>query len=67
MSKIQLEREMRSELESLNRAIDRKIMLGLSYAQEARDHRALLVRIQKLRRVSRASLFDRFTFASGLF
>ena len=67
MSKYQLEKQMRNELEALNRAIDRKIMLGLSYTREAREHKALLARIMKMKRVSGVSIFDRFSFASGLF
>jgi hypothetical protein len=67
MSKYQLEKQMRNELEALNRAIDRKIMLGLSYAREAREHKALLNRIMRFKRASSSSIFDRFSFASGLF
>ncbi|MDB5194176.1 MAG: hypothetical protein JWN50_190 [Parcubacteria group bacterium] len=67
MSKYQLEKQMRNELLSLNKIIDRKIMLGLSYNREARDHKALLARIMRLKHATGRSIFDRFSFASGLF
>jgi hypothetical protein len=66
MSKYQLEKQMRENLVSLNKIIDRKILLGLSYQKEAREHKLLLSKIARMKRHS-VSIFDRFSFASGLF
>ena len=56
-----------AELASLNKAIDRKIVLGLSYAREAREHRIVLARLARMKRAGQASSFSRFSFASSLF
>jgi hypothetical protein len=53
MSKQNLEKTFRQELEILNDVIDRKIIKGLSYAREARRHKFLLASISSLRRASR--------------
>ena len=50
MSKQNLEKELRSELEALNDQIDRKIIKGLSYVREARRHKFLLGSLARLRR-----------------
>lgn len=52
MSKQNLEKALRGELEVINDAIDRKIIKGLSYAREARRHKFLLSNIASLRRAS---------------
>lgn len=62
-----LEKMLTAELASLNKAIDRKIMLGLSYAREAREHKMVLNRLLRLKKQSHPSTFSRFSFASGLF
>jgi hypothetical protein len=67
MTTYTLEKMLTAELSSLNRAIDRKIMLGLPYSREARDHRLVLAKLMRLKRSSGSSLFSRFNFASGLF
>jgi hypothetical protein len=54
MSKQNLEKALRSELEVLNEVIDRKIIKGLSYTKEARRHKFLLSNIVDLRRASRS-------------
>lgn len=67
MSKQNLEKALRRELEVLNDAIDRKIIKGLSYVREARRHKFLLSSIAKLRSASRmqSSWFSRsFGFVS---
>ena len=50
MSKQNLEKALRSELEILNDQIDRKIIRGLSYEREARRHKFLLSSIARLLR-----------------
>lgn len=50
MSKYNLEKALRRELEVLNDIIDQKIIKGLSYAKEARRHKFLLVSLADLRR-----------------
>ncbi len=61
MSKQNLEKELRRELESINDIIDRKIIKGQSYVREARRHKFLLTSIANLRRASRvqSSWFSR--------
>jgi hypothetical protein len=53
MSKQNLEKALRRELEVLNDVIDQKIVKGLSYAREARRHKSLILGIANLRRASR--------------
>ena len=53
MSKYNLERALVKELDVLNDIIDRKILRGLSYAREARRHKALLINLADLRRETR--------------
>ena len=53
MSKQNLEKTLRRELEVLNDVIDQKIIKGLSYTREARRHKFLLSNIASLRRASR--------------
>lgn len=67
MTTYQLEKMLNAELVSLNKAIDRRICLGLSYAREAREHKLVLGRLMRLKRQSHPSSFSRFSFASGLF
>jgi len=50
MSKYNLERILRRELEALNDTIDAKIIRGLSYAREARRHKFIQSSLHKLRR-----------------
>ncbi len=50
MSKNNLEKTLKSELEILNDVIDRRIIKGLSYAREARRHRFLLQSLSQIRR-----------------
>lgn len=49
MSKQTLTKEISKELARLNNAIDRKIIRGGSYREEANRHKALLAQLQKLR------------------
>ena len=53
MSKQNLEKALREELEVLNDVIDKRIIKGLSYVREARRHKFLLSSIANLRRASR--------------
>ncbi len=50
MSKQNLERELKRELEALNEVIDKRIIRGLSYAKEARRHKFVLSSLSNLRR-----------------
>lgn len=45
-----LERTLRKELYALNEIIDRKILRGLSYSKEAKQHKFVLTRLSNLRR-----------------
>ncbi len=68
MTTYQLEKMLTTELVSLNKAIDRKIMLGLSYAREAREHKIVLARLVRIKKSAHhPSAFSRFSFASSLF
>ena len=49
MSKQQVERSVRAELELLNEIIDQKIIKGISYVREARRHKILISQIARLR------------------
>ena len=53
MSKQNLEKALRRELEVINDIIDQKIIKGLSYGREARRHKFLLSSIANLRRATR--------------
>ena len=55
MSKNNLEKALREELDVLNDVIDRKIIRGLSYAREARRHRFILSSISEIRRAQNSS------------
>lgn len=63
MSKQAFEKEIRKELDRLNRRIDEKIIRGLSYAAEARRHKQLIARL----RPARTGFFSRsLSFISTL-
>lgn len=51
MSKISLEKNIRSELSRLNDIIDLKIIKGLPYKREALRHRFLLYRLSDMHRL----------------
>lgn len=61
-----LEKMLSAELSRLNKEIDRRICIGLSYAREAREHKLVLARLMRLKRHAPSS-FSRFSFASSLF
>ena len=50
MSKIHLEKILRAELKKLNDLIDAKIVMGLPYAREARQHKFVLARLIGVKR-----------------
>ena len=54
MSKQNLEKILKKELEVLNDQIDEKIIRGLSYAKEARRHKFILTSLSNIRRESRS-------------
>lgn len=65
MSKQNLEKTLREELEVLNDQIDHKIIRGLSYAREARRHKFILLRIAEIRKAQRLGWLGKsFNFAS---
>lgn len=53
MSKIVLEKNIKSELKKINEVIDMKIIRGMSYRREALRHRFLLYRLGDLHRLSK--------------
>lgn len=55
MSKQNLEKVLRRELEVLNDVIDHKIIRGLSYAKEARRHKFILNNLSDIRRAQTGS------------
>lgn len=55
MSKQNLEKSFRKELEILNDQIDQKIIKGLSYAKESRRHKFILQSLTNLRRKEESS------------
>ncbi|MDB5254370.1 MAG: hypothetical protein JWL80_436 [Parcubacteria group bacterium] len=67
MSKQNVEKMLKSELESLNTRIDQKIIKGLSYARDAKQHKYLLARIAQIRKASRPAFFQKFSFVPTLF
>lgn len=50
MTQLNLEKTLRAQLQVLNDIIDRKIVRGLSYSREAKEHKYLLKRIEGLKR-----------------
>jgi hypothetical protein len=64
MSKYNLEKTLRKELEILNNEIDRKIIKGLSYAQDAKRHKFIVSSLERLRRENNSrGWFGAFSFA----
>jgi len=63
MSKQNLEKALRAELELLNNQIDARIVRGLSYAREARRHKLVISTLAHLRREMRSNWFSKLTFA----
>ena len=66
MSKQNLEKTFKKELEILNDQIDRKIIKGLSYAKESRRHKFILQSLNSLsRNNSQSNWFSKsFSLAS---
>ena len=56
MSKYNLEKVLKKELEVLNDVIDQRIIRGLSYTHEAKRHKFILSRIQEMRRESKSGI-----------
>jgi len=55
MSKQNLEKILKGELEILNDVIDQKIIRGLSYNREAKRHKFILSRLVEIRKESRST------------
>ncbi len=60
MNREQYVKIIERELQSINKRIDMKILQGVEYRKEARDHKILQ---RKMRLHSRQSFFDRFFMA----
>ncbi|MES2214223.1 MAG: hypothetical protein V4465_02425 [Patescibacteria group bacterium] len=67
MSKHNIEKMLRRELEVLNNTIDQKIMKGQSYMKEATAHKYLLARISQMKKASRGGFFHKLSFVPTLF
>jgi hypothetical protein len=52
MSKSELKYKLKSEISTINRVIDQKILRGLPYDREARYHKNLLKRLEVVHRSS---------------
>lgn len=50
MTQRNLERNLKKQLDNLNDIIDRKIVRGLPYSKEAREHKYILTRLSNLKR-----------------
>ena len=59
MSKHNLEKALRKELEVLNDKIDRKILRGTSYSWEARRHKYVMNQLARIRKASDFSWFGK--------
>jgi hypothetical protein len=59
MTSLQVERAIESELSVLNQMIDRKILQGRDYSDEARRHKMLRGQMRKMR-TRRPSLWGNF-------
>ena len=55
MSKQNLERVLRRELEVVNDVIDQRIIRGLSYGRESRRHKFILSNLSKIRKTRASS------------
>jgi len=55
MSKQNLEKVLRSELDILNDVIDQKIIKGLSYTRESKRHRFILASLSNIRKEMRTN------------
>ena len=55
MSKQNLEKTLRKELDVLNDQIDQKIIKGISYVKESRRHKFILQSLQNIQRSQRSN------------
>lgn len=60
MNREQYVKIIEKELQNLNKRIDMKILQGIEYRKEARDHKILQ---KKMLQHSRKSIFSRLSFA----
>ena len=65
MSKQNMERVLRGELENINDKIDAKIIKGLSYVQESRRHKFIVNSLNNLKKTRVASNWFGKTFIFG--
>ncbi len=61
MTQLNLEKTLRVQLQVLNDIIDRKIVRGLSYTREAREHKNILKRLEVLKHRRSSLSFRRFS------
>lgn len=59
MSKYNLEKVLKKELEVLNKEIDMRIIKGLSYWRQARRHKYIMSSLARIRRETRAGWLSR--------
>lgn len=67
MSTHNVEKILREELESLNRVIDKKILKGVPYNKEAREHKYLLARLIQMQKRTKVSFLSKFALVPTLF
>lgn len=64
MSQIQYLKMLEKELQKINKIIDQKILKGLDYSRQARDHKLIL---KKIHYHTKKSFFSRFFSNNFLF
>ncbi len=63
MNRQKIEKVLLKELKALNDIIDRKILRGLSYSVESRQHKFILAKLSRVRGAADYGWFSRtFTF-----
>ena len=65
MSKQNMERALRRELENINDKIDAKIIRGLSYVQESRRHKFIVNSLNNIKKTRVSSNWFGKTFIFG--
>lgn len=63
MTQLNLEKALRNQLEVLNDIIDRKIVRGLPYTREAKQHKYILNRLSSLRKSRGGFFYKTFSLA----
>jgi hypothetical protein len=63
MTQLNLEKTLRGQLQVLNDIIDRKIVRGMPYGSEAKQHKYILKRLESLKRDRMSWNFRSLTLA----